>query len=358
MKRFSLIQRLVVIVMAVGLAAALIVGFWPLHANVFGDATYSCGSGFIHSEHTWNVDSTALQFQRTGDETATGLPASVCPDKVAGAKDLSLLLLAISLAIGLLFTLLFSRHASATSDRRCSRTGAESSRERRWRCGARNRKTRASSSSRLLPVTMALTDGRLFHVNLNCADLERSRRFYVDGLGLTAGARTATEDAQPGAAFGLDRARWDAWILLGPNGFDGAAIDLLEWQEPTPIGRAPAAVTTCGFQRLGLMVPDFDAALERVNALGGATWSESFTHTVPGGGEIRLVMANDPDGVVLELVEGDGPRVAFVRGGLPGSRTVGRVLRVVGLPRRSRASRARTTMARTCGSTDRSRWKR
>jgi len=60
------------------------------------------------------------------------------------------------------------------------------------------------------------------------------------------------------------------------------------------------------------MVPDFDATLERVDALGGATWSESFTHTVPGGGEIRLVMANDPDGVVLELVEGDGPRVAFV----------------------------------------------
>jgi len=67
---------------------------------------------------------------------------------------------------------------------------------------------------------MALTDGRLFHVNVNCSDLERSRRFYVDGLGLTAGARTATEEAQPGAAFGLDRARWDAWILLGPNGFD------------------------------------------------------------------------------------------------------------------------------------------
>jgi catechol 2,3-dioxygenase-like lactoylglutathione lyase family enzyme len=159
---------------------------------------------------------------------------------------------------------------------------------------------------------MALTDGRLFHVNVNCSDLERSRRFYVDGLGLSAGVRTAAEDAQPGAAFGLERARWDAWILLGPNGFDGAAIDLLEWQEPTPTGSAPAAVTTCGFQRLGLMVPDLDAAIERVDALGGATWSESFTHTIPGGGEIRLVMANDPDGVVLELVEGDGPRLAFV----------------------------------------------
>jgi hypothetical protein len=95
--------------MAVGFTCALIVGFWPVHANVIGDSSYSCGSGFVHSAHTWNVDSGTLQFQASGDETATGLPASICPDKVSGATDVSLLLLAISLAIGLLFTLLFVR---------------------------------------------------------------------------------------------------------------------------------------------------------------------------------------------------------------------------------------------------------
>jgi catechol 2,3-dioxygenase-like lactoylglutathione lyase family enzyme len=159
---------------------------------------------------------------------------------------------------------------------------------------------------------MALADGRLFHVNVNCSDLERSRRFYADGLGLSAGVRTAADHAQSGAAFGLDRARWDAWILLGPSGFDGSAVDLLEWQEPVPTGTAPAGLTTCGFQRLGLTVPDFDEALARVGELGGATWSEPLTHSIPGGGEVRIVMANDPDGVALEIVEGNGPRVGFV----------------------------------------------
>jgi catechol 2,3-dioxygenase-like lactoylglutathione lyase family enzyme len=159
---------------------------------------------------------------------------------------------------------------------------------------------------------MALADGRLFHVNVNCSDLERSRRFYVDGLGLSAGVRTAADHAQPGGAFGLDRARWDAWILLGPRGFDGCAVDLLEWQEPAPTGAAPAGLTTSGFQRLGLMVPDLDDALARVRELGGAPWSEPLAHSIPGGGEVRIVMANDPDGVALELVEGDGPRVGFV----------------------------------------------
>ena len=63
------------------MVVALVIGFWPVHANVFGDATYSCGSGSLHSTHDWNVDSTALEFQRIGDDAATSLPASVCPEQ-------------------------------------------------------------------------------------------------------------------------------------------------------------------------------------------------------------------------------------------------------------------------------------
>jgi hypothetical protein len=95
--------------MIVGIVVALVIGFWPVHANVFGDATYSCGSGFVHSTRDWNVDSTAFEFQRTGADTATGLPASICPDKVESRRDLALLVLAFSLAIGLISTLFFER---------------------------------------------------------------------------------------------------------------------------------------------------------------------------------------------------------------------------------------------------------
>jgi catechol 2,3-dioxygenase-like lactoylglutathione lyase family enzyme len=157
-----------------------------------------------------------------------------------------------------------------------------------------------------------LADGRTFHVNVNCSDLDRSRRFYVEAIGLTEGVRTAAGHTQPGAAFGLDRARWDAWILLGPGGYEGAAIDLLEWQEPPPRDAPPARFAGCGFQRLGLIVPDLDATLERVRELGGAIWSDPFTHAVAGGGEIRLVMTSDPDGTSLELIEGDAASVTFV----------------------------------------------
>jgi catechol 2,3-dioxygenase-like lactoylglutathione lyase family enzyme len=125
---------------------------------------------------------------------------------------------------------------------------------------------------------------RIFHVNVNCSDLAASRAFYVEHAGLTEGVRTTPEGVQSGAAFGLDRARWDAWILVGDAGFDGGAIDLLEWQEPAPAGTAPAP-TAPGFAAVGIAV-----------APGRPT------------GAVR-----DPDGVLVELVSGSPTGLAFVR---------------------------------------------
>src|SRR5689334_21820798 len=115
--------------------------------------------------------------------------------------------------------------------------GPEAHSPRRWR--------RRAGDLYIPPV---LDDARIFHVNVNCADLARSRRFYVEGLGLTEGVRTAPAAAGSGDAFGLERAWWDAWILVGSKGFEGGAVDLLEWREPSPAGHAPANVYTRGFQ--------------------------------------------------------------------------------------------------------------
>ena len=160
---------------------------------------------------------------------------------------------------------------------------------------------------------MTILDGaRIFHVNVNCSDLARSRAFYVDGCGLVDGVRTTPEAAQSGIAFGLDRARWDAWILVGDKGFEGGAIDLLEWQEPAPAGAAPGALYETGFQRIGIRVADLDATIASVGAHGGTVWSEPNVHHVPGGGEIRIVFVSDPDGVAIELVEGGAGGLSFV----------------------------------------------
>jgi len=114
-----------------------------------------------------------------------------------------------------------------------------------------------------------LDGARIFHVNINCSHLARSRTFYVDGCGLTEGVRTAPEHPQPGDAFGFDRASWDALILIGANGFDGGAIDLLQWLEPKPTGAPPADLHEPGFQRIGIEVPDVETAMASGAAHGG-----------------------------------------------------------------------------------------
>jgi lactoylglutathione lyase len=161
-------------------------------------------------------------------------------------------------------------------------------------------------------VGVVLDGARIFHVNVNCSDLATSRAFYVDGCGLAEGARTTPERTQPGVAFGLDHARWDAVILVGAQGFDGGAVDLLEWQEPAPVGAAPGALHETGFQRIGITVTDLDRTIASVHAHGGTVWSEPDVHHVPGGRDIRIVFVADPDGTAIELVEGRNAGLSFV----------------------------------------------
>lgn len=118
---------------------------------------------------------------------------------------------------------------------------------------------------------MSVTASRVYHVNVNCSDLEGALAFYRDRLGFTPGAHTAPLTAQPGAAFGLDRAQWDAWIMHGAAGPVGPVIDLLEWRVPRPVGRPPRAGTAAvGFTGLLVSSPIDDASDLRVDPDGTA----------------------------------------------------------------------------------------
>ena len=83
-------------------------------------------------------------------------------------------------------------------------------------------------------------------------------------------------------------------MLVGEHGFDGGAVDLLEWQDPLPTGTPPASFVTTGFQRLGVAVTDIDEAVGRATGLGGEIWSDVQAHTLANGGSVRLVMATTP----------------------------------------------------------------
>jgi catechol 2,3-dioxygenase-like lactoylglutathione lyase family enzyme len=159
---------------------------------------------------------------------------------------------------------------------------------------------------------MPIGVSQAFHVNVNCSDLERSLAFYRDLLGLTASTHTRPEAPQDGAAFGLDLAQWDAWILHDARGFGaGLVVDLLQWRVPEPIGR-PNRATDLGHTRLGFYVADLDAMFARVVDAGVTTYGEPHAAGIEGSDPVRAVVVEDPDGTMVELVQVGTDRVGFV----------------------------------------------
>ena len=113
--RLSRGQRTVVYFVLAALAFALALGFWPVSANVFGSPSYSCGSGFIHSSHTWRVDSASAIDERNATDTATGTPSQVCPNKIVSRRDWALFIGAFALVVGILSLALMQRPQDRTS---------------------------------------------------------------------------------------------------------------------------------------------------------------------------------------------------------------------------------------------------
>jgi catechol 2,3-dioxygenase-like lactoylglutathione lyase family enzyme len=156
---------------------------------------------------------------------------------------------------------------------------------------------------------MTIGVSRVFHLNVNCGDLDRSLGFYRDLLGLTQAAHTVSPE-QTGSAFGLDRVAWDAWIMLDERGYDGVVVDLLEWQTPRPTGRptgaASAMANDLGFGRLGFTVRDVDATYAQLDAAGVRCFGEPHDVAIEGAPPLRALTCLDPDGTMVELLGTEG----------------------------------------------------
>ncbi|MBM3671901.1 MAG: VOC family protein [Actinobacteria bacterium] len=156
---------------------------------------------------------------------------------------------------------------------------------------------------------MAIGVSRVFHLNVNCSNLERSLNFYRDLLGLQTVVRTTPAEPQPGGAFGLESTQWDAWILADSRGLDGVAIDLLEWQVPPPTGKPYAKANELGFARIGITTTDIDAAYERLIDAGVDCYGAPHDVGVEGVPAMKAFVCEDPDGTLIELMSGPTDRV-------------------------------------------------
>ena len=90
------------------------------------------------------------------------------------------------------------------------------------------------------------------------------------------------------------------------------ALDLLEWQVPRPTGSPYPVANHLGFQRIGLVTRDLDAAYERLRAAGAHCFGPPHDVDVGGTEGVRAFVCADPDGTPFELISGDAERIAFI----------------------------------------------
>lgn len=143
----------------------------------------------------------------------------------------------------------------------------------------------------------------MIHVNINCSDFERSKRFYE-----TLGFRVVwqvpqTNTNEVAAAVGMPPYKVNGALMALEGSEHPLVIDLLEWQSPRDDAPPYSHLYHLGLARLALATTDMDADLATLEAMGVALIGPPARVVVNGVAGGRFVCFKDPDGTVLELVE-------------------------------------------------------
>ncbi len=151
---------------------------------------------------------------------------------------------------------------------------------------------------------------RLTHLGICVSDMERSLRFYRDAIGFNEVGRLAMDGGMADIINGLEAAELRAVYLER----DGWRIELLAFPQPGWEGpRTPRPMNRVGLTHLSFRVEDLASVCARIEQTGGGLIAD--TRVGEGASPVKAVMAYDPDGTRLELVEGPGDPDA-----IPGSR--------------------------------------
>jgi lactoylglutathione lyase len=135
------------------------------------------------------------------------------------------------------------------------------------------------------------------HVNLVVSDLERSKAFYTEVLGLSVADEVEVSDDELSKGLGVSDAKLRAAFLDLPG--NEGQIEMMEYLHPTPNPLDPARrASDVGWGHLAFRVDDVDTVYEQLRAKGVEFVSPPVT--VPGGA--RFCWFKDPDGNPLEII--------------------------------------------------------
>jgi catechol 2,3-dioxygenase-like lactoylglutathione lyase family enzyme len=139
------------------------------------------------------------------------------------------------------------------------------------------------------------------HLGICVENLERSLRFYCDGLGFEKGETYAIGNEYRAAL------EVEGEVVLSSQFIHRGtlAIELLAYRSPGASGAPSARRNQLGFTHLSFFVADVDVAARSLVACGGRLLPGTRTGAgVPSA--MQIVFLADPDGVRIELMAQPG----------------------------------------------------
>ena len=135
------------------------------------------------------------------------------------------------------------------------------------------------------------------HVGICVSDLERSVRFYCDGLGFEL-VQSHTVGEEFGRLMELDGVVLQSRFVRR----DGVSIEILHFDSPGHSGEAVRRpMNQLGLTHLSLRVRDVDVVADAIESFGGTMVADTRT-TFGSSDVLDFVYCTDPDGVRIELM--------------------------------------------------------
>lgn len=133
------------------------------------------------------------------------------------------------------------------------------------------------------------------HLGLCVSDLDRSLRFYCEGLGFEVSDRHEIGDLFAAPLEVSPPVILVSQFIRRPD----LAIELLGWSSPQPSGVPQTSRGQMGLTHLSFWVDELDPLIETLVALGGTLLPETRLTMGP----LDLVFLADPDGTRVELMK-------------------------------------------------------
>lgn len=146
----------------------------------------------------------------------------------------------------------------------------------------------------------------LEHIAVMCSDLERSKHFYADLLGLNVVGYVYHDGGAIDKMTATKGVYMTEYRLRAPGGpgtaeGPGFTIDLIQWVRPAGEVKRPLINDIPG-AHFAFGVKDLVATYERLHAAGVEFVSDPVIFPDEEGGW-RVIFLRDPDGFLLELVQ-------------------------------------------------------